>query len=329
MAAAVPTKVHATLAGHEGAVMAVRYSAQGDYALSGGADRTVRLWNPGTGLLIKSYQAHAHGVLGVCASVSTHALPHRNLISTECFPRDLRVLWLQADNSRLASCGGDKQVFFWDVATGAVLRKFRGHDGKVNCVEFAAKGDCLVSGGYDRSVRVWDCRSKSWDPIQTMDLFGDAVTSVCVREHAIIAGSVDGTVRTFDVRRGEMVTEHLHQPVCSVALSHDGNCVLASRLDSRLLLLERASGDVLNEYTGHTNTQYKIQGALTNTDAHVLSGSEDGQVYFWDLVESGAPVHALGAGVHAGPVSSLSYHPKAGEVGLLTADHSGKIRVWK
>ena len=61
--------------------------------------------------------------------------------------------------------------------------------------------------------------------------------------------------------------------MCSVALSRDGKCVLASRLDSRLLLLERASGEVLNEYTGHTNTQYKIQGALTNTDAAELAAA--------------------------------------------------------
>ena len=125
-----------------------------------------------------------------------------------------------------------------------------------------------------------------------------------------------------------MFTEHLHQPVCSVALSHDGKCVLASRLDSRLLLLERASGEVLNEYTGHTNTQYKIQGLLTNTDAHVISGSEDGRVCFWDLVESGEPVQSVGEGVHAGPVTSLAYHPKAGEHSMITSDHSGKIRVW-
>ena len=291
----------ATLSGHEGAVMAVCYNVQGDYCISGGADRTVRLWNPSKGLQIKSYTAHAHGVLGVCAST---------------------------DNARIASVGGDKQVFLWDVATGRVLRKFRGHMSKINAVAFGAGDDVLVSAGYDRSVRVWDCRSNSWDPIQTMDPFGDSVTSVAVHDAAIIAGSVDGTVRTFDVRRGEMFTEHLHQPVCSVALSHDGKCVLASRLDSRLLLLERASGEVLNEYAGHTNTQYKIQGALTNTDAHVISGSEDGRVCFWDLVESGEPVHSVGGGIHAGPVTSLAYHPKAGEHAMITSDHSGKIRVW-
>ena len=37
---------------------------------------------------------------------------------------------------RLASCGGDRQIFYWDVATGKVIRKFRGHDGIVNSVSF-------------------------------------------------------------------------------------------------------------------------------------------------------------------------------------------------
>ena len=35
------------------------------------------------------------------------------------------------DNSKLCSCGGDRQIFYWDVSTGRVIRKFRGHDGEV------------------------------------------------------------------------------------------------------------------------------------------------------------------------------------------------------
>lgn len=35
------------------------------------------------------------------------------------------------DNSKLCSCGGDRQIFYWDVATGRVIRKFRGHDSEV------------------------------------------------------------------------------------------------------------------------------------------------------------------------------------------------------
>lgn len=43
-----------------------------------------------------------------------------------------------ARSHRLATGGGDKQVFLWDVATGQKIRRFRGHDSAVNAVEFAA-----------------------------------------------------------------------------------------------------------------------------------------------------------------------------------------------
>lgn len=33
---------------------------------------------------------------------------------------------------------------------------------------------------------------------------------------------------------------------------------------------------------------YKMDSCLTNTDAHVVSGSEDGRVFFWDLVDGSA-----------------------------------------
>ena len=38
---------------------------------------------------------------------------------------------------RLASCGGDRSVFSWDVATGHIIRKFRGHDGVANSVSIS------------------------------------------------------------------------------------------------------------------------------------------------------------------------------------------------
>ena len=42
-------------------------------------------------------------------------------------------------------------------------------------------------------------------------------------------------------------------------------------------------------YKGHRNEDYKVDSCLTHDDAHIVSGSEDGQVCFWDLVE--VPYH--------------------------------------
>lgn len=38
--------------------------------------------------------------------------------------------------------------------------------------------------------------------VQTIDTFQDSVMSVILTKTEIIAGSVDGTVRTFDIRMG-------------------------------------------------------------------------------------------------------------------------------
>lgn len=81
-----------------------------------------------------------------------------------------------------------------------MIRKFRGHDSEVNAVKFNEYASVVVSAGYDRSLRAWDCRSHSTEPIQIIDTFSDSVMSVCLTKSEIIAGSVDGTVRTFDIR---------------------------------------------------------------------------------------------------------------------------------
>ena len=38
-------------------------------------------------------------------------------------------------------------------------------------------------------------------------------------------------------------------------------------------------------YKGHKGSEYNIDSALTHNDACVVSGSEDGKIYFWELVE--------------------------------------------
>ncbi len=87
----------------------------------------MRLWNPHNGVLVKTYVGHGYEV------------------------RDAAIT---RDNSKFASCGGDKQIFLWDVASGNFIRKLRGHDNTVNAVCFAAEDGVLLSAGYDQCVKV-------------------------------------------------------------------------------------------------------------------------------------------------------------------------------
>ena len=64
----LPQRQTAALAGHEGAILAVRFNADGRYCLTCGRDRTLRLWNPHKGLPIKTYLGHGRDVKDVSVS---------------------------------------------------------------------------------------------------------------------------------------------------------------------------------------------------------------------------------------------------------------------
>lgn len=96
---------------------------------------------------------------------------------------------------------------------------------------------------------------------------------------AILASSVDGCVRRFDIRMGRMYTDDLHHSVASLAISHDGLCVLAACLDSHLRLLDVQAGELLASYSGHTHEAVRMGCAFTADDQHVIGCSEDGE---WD-----------------------------------------------
>ena len=64
--ATTPRQLHKTLSNHRGPVHVARYAkGTAKYVLSGGQDRTIRLWNPDLGTEIKSYSAHGYEVLSI------------------------------------------------------------------------------------------------------------------------------------------------------------------------------------------------------------------------------------------------------------------------
>nr|POE55717.1 wd repeat domain-containing protein 83 [Quercus suber] len=309
-----------------------------------GKDRTIRLWNPHRGIHIKTYKSHAREVRDVHVTPDNSKLcscgGDRQIfywdVSTGRVIRKFRghdgevnAVKFNEYSSVIVSAGYDQSLRAWDCRSHStepiqIIDSFSDSVMSVNAVKFNEYSSVIVSAGYDQSLRAWDCRSHSTEPIQIIDSFSDSVMSVCLTKSEIIGGSVDGTVRTFDIRIGREISDNLGQPVNCISMSNDGNCILASCLDSTLRLLDRTSGELLQEYKGHTCKSYKLDCCLTNTDAHVTGGSEDGFIYFWDLVDASV-VSSFRA--HSSVVTSVSYHPK--DSCMITASVDGTIRVWK
>ena len=167
-------------------------------------------------------------------------------------------------------------------------------------------------------------RSRNRDPIQILGGFKDSVTSVDTSKQEIVTGSVDGHVRVHDLRTGQCHADRLGYPVTSASLSNDGNCLLASclGLGGAVVLIEKATGEKLNTYTGHAHKQYGLQSCLTHDDASVASGSEDGKVYVWDLV-TGDQAKLNG---HTRSVVGVAPHPK--ESLLISCSNDRTAVLW-
>ncbi|KAI1785911.1 nuclear mRNA splicing protein [Ganoderma leucocontextum] len=296
-----PRTLHKTLS-HKGPVHVARYAkGTAKYVLSGGQDRTVRLWNPDLGTEIKSYAAHGYEVLSITVA---------------------------HDNSRFASSGGDRQVFLWDVTTGQTIRRIPGHMGKIFTVEFNEDATVLASGSYDSTVRLWDMRSQNRQAIQTLEEARDAVQALHVGRSYICTGSVDGHVRTYDLRMGELRSDFIGTPVTAVVPSQDNQTYLATTLDAHARLMDMSTGKMLNDFKGHASASYRIRACFGHGEASVVCGDEDGKVWAWDLVDAAPLQPNPPPKVHDKVITWIENHPmEAGE--LITASADGTVKVWR
>ena len=103
---------HATLVGHVGAVLAVRYNPNGQFALSCGKDRSLRLWSLAKGVQLNSYTGHGHEARCVIPKPAClfACLLRRRADGSGLLHVQVRDVACAADNSKLVSVGGDKQA---------------------------------------------------------------------------------------------------------------------------------------------------------------------------------------------------------------------------
>ena len=54
---------------------------------------------------------------------------------------------------------------------------------------------------------MWDLRSQQGKPIQVLSEAKDSVTCIVIQDREIVASSVDGHVRTYDLRVGQLTAD--------------------------------------------------------------------------------------------------------------------------
>lgn len=225
------------LKGHEGGVWALQYV--GNTLVTGSTDRTIRVWDMKTGRCLHILRGHASTVrcLTIVQPVKNAdgvMEPKEPMIVSGSRDTTLRVWRLPRVNNAERSEGTGQQLS-QEAAQGpsmfqAIAQRYglhpteldmnlygsnwypeasrddayhvhtlRGHTQSVRALD--ARGRILVSGSYDRSVRLWDL-VRGGDPLYTWNAHIDKVYAVVIdaKRDQVISGSMDQTIHIFNIK---------------------------------------------------------------------------------------------------------------------------------
>ncbi|WPH03734.1 WD40 repeat-like protein [Acrodontium crateriforme] len=278
--------------GHFDSMNALTYSPSGDRIITCADDGKIKVWDTASGFCIVTFTEHTSGVTAcefanrgnVLFTASLDGSVRAfDLIRYRCFrtftaPKRLSFSSIAVDPSGEVVAAGsldDFDVHIWSVQTGQLLDQLSGHEGPVSSLAFAPNGGHLVSGSWDRTVRIWSvfARTQTSEPLQMQaDVLCVAVSpdskqaAVSTLDGQLTFWSLDeGSQQTGldgrrDVSGGRKITDRRTaanaagtKSFSTLAYSADGTVVLAGGNSKFICLYSVETGVLLHKYTVSVN----------------------------------------------------------------------------
>ncbi|KAK2804059.1 hypothetical protein FQN51_002590 [Onygenales sp. PD_10] len=241
--------------GHSDLVRGVVFSPDHKQVAFGSVDRTVKLWDWATGVLLQIFEGHSGAVWTVIFS---------------------------PDYKCMVSASEDETINIWDRSTGSLLRTLRGHSHWVWGIAFSPNGKMLASGSVDWTVRLWDPTTGA--PLRIFKRHSGAVWAVAFSSDGklLASASEDRSIIIWNLETGKpLQTLKRHSDrVRAVVFSSDGKLVISASEDRTVILWDRITGNTVHTLKGHLG---RVRVAtLSFDDKIVASGSVDGTVRLWD-----------------------------------------------
>ncbi len=153
-------------------VLSASFSPDGKLLASGSTDKTIKLWEVGTGQLVRTLSGHKWPVDSVSFS---------------------------PDGRLLASGSRDKTIKLWEVETGREVRTLSEHEYEVRSVSFSPDGRLLASGSDDTTVKLWEVETDREARTLSGHLLRVLSVSFSPDGRLLASGSRDKTIKLWGV----------------------------------------------------------------------------------------------------------------------------------
>ncbi|KAG0655042.1 hypothetical protein C6P45_003162 [Maudiozyma exigua] len=161
--------------GHSKEVYSIDFQQDGSLLCSGGLDNVGLVWDIRSGKSIMSLNGHTRPLYSVTwcpnayevatgggdgliniwdvrnSNKATEILAHGSIVT------DISIS--KGNNPYLISSGYDKIINIYSVDNWVTVKKLEGHTDKILTADITNDNNTIISGGWDRSVKLWECHA--------------------------------------------------------------------------------------------------------------------------------------------------------------------------
>ncbi|XP_033752140.1 NACHT domain- and WD repeat-containing protein 1-like isoform X2 [Pecten maximus] len=275
---------------HSGSVTCVYMDDQSRFALSGGEDGVLKMWNLELNEFKENLLGHSAGI--TCIAVS----PDGSCCVTGSRDRTLLLWSLElltwalsykhhelmiqnveyVDDERILSYDVQGNFHIWQAETGVTLTTYN-----IPAATFvlSSDGQYLVTSRGDQSGKIW--RTNDGTMIGCVS-HTERITCVArsVDDQYLVTASVDGSLKVWELATAKLTQVLVEEdcPVTAVALHTE---VVSGSERGTVLVWDLSIGEPRHRLTGHTDCITTIR--ITSDGLFAISASRDHTIRLWSI----------------------------------------------
>jgi WD40 repeat protein len=232
---------------------------------------------------------------------------------------DLLSSELMSDNLISSGFSGD----LWSKPTWNLQQTIMAHSDWVRCLSFTPDGAKLVSGSFDKTIKLWQL-----DTGKVLYTLGDRLKGVFALAvspdgNFLASGSWDEKIELWNLETGTLVRNlsHHQASVRSLAITPDSRTLISGSFDRAIVLWSLPAGEVVTKIV---DREPIAAIALSADGTFLVSTGDDGIVKIWSL-SSGLKIAESTGNQHC--ICSLTISPDLQTIAAGTVN--GYMVLWK
>uniref|UniRef100_A0A452SUN8 Autophagy-related protein 16-1 n=1 Tax=Ursus americanus TaxID=9643 RepID=A0A452SUN8_URSAM len=285
----VPTTAMCIFDAHDGEVNAVQFSPGSRLLATGGMDRRVKLWE----------------VFGdKCELKGSLSGSNAGITSIE----------FDSAGSYLLAASNDFASRIWTVDDYRLRHTLTGHSGKVLSAKFLLDNARIVSGSHDRTLKLWDLRSKVCEEIQSVYISHASVLTSSQTSHHFRRS--ESTVREME----------LLGKITALDLNPERTELLSCSRDDLLKIIDLRINAVRQTFSapGFKCGSDWTRVVFSPDGGYVAAGSAEGSLYIWSVLSG--KVEKVLSKQHGSSINAVAWSPSGSHV--VSVDKGSKAVLW-